>query len=463
MGKLLTKDKQFYRTFFSLMGLLVVQNLISYSVNLADNVMLGSYGQNELSGAAAVNQIQFVWQQIVVGLGEGLVVLSAQYWGKGETGPIKKLTGIALRIAVAGGLFLTVVTSVFPAQILGIFTKDPVIIACGTEYLSLMRFTYLIFAITNVLLSMLRSVETVKIAFFVSLSTLIINVGINYTLIFGNFGAPEMGIRGAAVGTLAARIAELVIVACYVAFGDKKLHVKWKEFLERDHQMLSSFLKISLPVVIIQGLFGVSQALQTAILGHLDTNAIAANSAAATLFQFLKIIAIGSASATSVVIGKTVGMGKLNKVKEYSRTLQVVFLAVGLLICIGLNILRVPILSFYSLNEESMKLASQIIIMLSFIAIGTSYQMPTIGGIIRGGGDTTFYLKLDLVSIWCIMYPLSFMAAFWWKLPTIIVVLFINSDQIFKCLPAFIKVNRYNWIRRLTVGENKTEKTAEIK
>lgn len=457
MSKLLTKDKQFYRTFFSLMGLLVVQNLISYSVNLADNVMLGSYGQNELSGAAAVNQIQFVWQQVVVGLGEGLVVLSAQYWGKGETGPIKKLAGIALRIAIVGGLILTAAASLFPEQILEIFTKDPAIIACGTEYLSLMRFTYLLFAITNVLLAMLRSVETVRIAFFVSLSTLIINVGINYMLIFGNFGAPEMGIRGAAVGTLAARAVELFIVACYVAFGDKKLHVKWKEFLRRDHQMLGSFLRISLPVVVIQGLFGVSQAMQTAILGHLDTNAIAANSAAATLFQFLKIIAIGSASATSVVIGKTIGMGKLDKVKEYSRTLQVVFLVVGLTICLGLNILRVPILSFYSLNEESLKLASQIIIMLSFIAIGTSYQMPTIGGIIRGGGDTTFYLKLDLISIWCIMYPLSFMAAFWWKLPTIVVVLFINSDQIFKCLPAFIKVNRYNWIRRLTGGEKEQE------
>ena len=135
MSKLLTKDKQFYRTFFSLMGLLVVQNLISYSVNLADNVMLGSYGQNELSGAAAVNQIQFVWQQVVVGLGEGLVVLSAQYWGKGETGPIKKLAGIALRIAIVGGLILTAAASLFPEQILEIFTKDPAIIACGTEFL----------------------------------------------------------------------------------------------------------------------------------------------------------------------------------------------------------------------------------------------------------------------------------------------------------------------------------------
>ncbi len=450
MSKILTRDRDFYRSFFSLMGLLVVQNLISYSVNLADNVMLGSFGQNELSGAATVNQIQFVWQQAVLGLGEGLVVLASQYWGKKDTEHIRIFAGIALRIAIMGGIILTAVTFFAPEMILRLFTGDEAIIACGLEYLSILRFTYLIFAITNVLLATLRSVETVKVAFYVSVSTLILNVGINYMLIFGNFGAPRMGIRGAAIGTLVARIVELCIVVIYLKFKDKKLALNIHILGYREHTMLQTFIKISMPVVAIQGLFGVSQALQTAILGHLDTNAIAANSAAATLFQFLKIIAIGSASAASVVIGKNVGSGNIGKVREYSRTLQVIFLGVGLIICVGLNLLRIPILSFYSLNDDAMRLTNQIVILLSFTAIGTSYQMPTIGGIIRGGGDTTFYLKLDLVSIWCIMYPLSFMAAFWWKLPTIAVVFFINSDQVFKCLPAFIKVKRFNWIRRLT-------------
>lgn len=453
MSKIFTRDRDFYRSFFSLMGLLVVQNLISYSVNLADNVMLGSFGQNELAGAATVNQIQFVWQQVILGLGEGLVVLASQYWGKKDTEHIRRFAGIALRVAIVGGILLTAVTSLFPEAILRMFTGDDAIIACGMEYLSILRFTYLIFAITNVLLATLRSVETVKVAFYVSISTLILNVGINYMLIFGNFGAPRMGIRGAAIGTLVARIAELCIVLFYLKFKDKKLAMDLRMLGYRERTMGQTFLKISMPVVVIQGLFGVSQALQTAILGHLDTNAIAANSAAATLFQFLKIIAIGSASATSVMIGKTVGSGNIGKVKEYSRTLQAIFLCVGLVICVGLNLLRIPILSFYSLNDDAMRLANQIVILLSFTAIGTAYQMPTIGGIIRGGGDTTFYLKLDLVSIWCIMYPLSFLAAFWWKLPTILVVLFINSDQVFKCLPAFIKVNRFNWIRRLTEGE----------
>lgn len=450
MSKILTKDKSFYKRFLSLMGLLVVQNLISYSVNLADNVMLGSFGQNELSGAATVNQIQFLWQQIVMGVGEGLVVLASQYWGKGDTEHIRKFSGIAIRLAIAGGIVLTVITSLAPEMVLGIFTDNKEIIKCGVEYLSILRFTYVIFAVTNVLLATLRSVETVKIAFYVSVSTLILNVGINYMLIFGNFGAPRMGIRGAAVGTLVARIVELCIVIIYLTFRDKKLSMKWNVLWGGSRSLNQTYLKISMPVIAIHGLFGVSMAVQTAILGHLDVNAIAANSAAGTLFQYLKIIATSSASASAVVIGKSVGSGNLDKVKEYSRTLQVIFLGVGLFICLGLNLLRVPMLSFYSLSEEAMQLANQIIILLSIVAIGTSYQMPTSCGIIRGGGDTGFQLKLDLICIWCIMYPLSFMAAFWWKLPTIVVVMFINSDQIYKCLPAFIKVNRFHWIRKLT-------------
>lgn len=450
MTGIMTKDKSFYRSFFALMGLLVAQNLISYSVNLADNIMLGSYGQNELSGAATVNQIQFLWQQIVMGVGEGLVVLASQYWGKEDTEHIRKISGIALWIAIAGGIILTFVTSLVPELVLGIFTNDEAIISCGVEYLSILRFTYLIFAVTNVLLATLRSVETVKIAFYVSVSTLILNVGINYVLIFGNFGAPRMGIRGAAIGTLIARIVELCIVIIYLSFFDKKLSIKLSILRFSESSLRKTFLKVSIPVIAIHGLFGISMAVQTAILGHLDANAIAANSAAGTLFQYLKIIATASASASSVIIAKTVGSGNVGKVKEYSRTLQIVFLGIGLIICAGLNLLRIPILSFYTLSEEAMHLANQILILLSFIAITCSYQMPVCSGIIRGGGDTKFQLKMDLVCIWCIMYPLSFMAAFWWKLPTIVVVLFINSDQIYKCIPAFIKVNTYNWIHRLT-------------
>lgn len=447
---LITKDKSFYKTFLPLMAMLILQNLISYSVNLADNVMLGSYSQTALSGAAAVNQIQFVLQQLTTGVGEGLVVLATQYWGKKETAPISRLLGIALCTGVFFGVLLTLAVSFFPLQVMYIFTDDAAICAEGMKYLSIMRFTYLVFIITNILVAALRSVETVKIAFAISISTFFLNIGINYTLIFGNFGAPEMGIVGAAIGTLVARCVELLIVVLYVIFGDKKLNLRIREMFRWNKDMVVDYFKISFPVLITQTLFGVSVSMQTAVLGHLTADAIAANSAATTFYQFLKIVVVGEASATSVVIGKTIGQGKVEKVREYAKTLQVFYIITGVLVAGILFACKDFLLSFYVLNDEAMKLARQIMLLLCVVYMGMSYQMPTATGIIRGGGDTKFVLWNDLICIWGIMYPLVFLAAFYWKLPVIAVVAFLNSDQVFKCIPVAIKVNRYRWMKKLT-------------
>ncbi len=447
---LITRDRSFYKSFLPLMSILILQNLISYSVNLADNVMLGSYNQTSLSGAAAVNQIQFVLQQLTTGIGEGLVVMASQHWGKRNTEPIGKLLGIALCMGAAVGILIAGAVSFFPVQVMSIFTEDAAIAAEGMRYLAIMRFTYPVYVLTYVLLAALRSVETVKIAFVVSLSTFFLNIGINYTLIYGNFGAPEMGIVGAAIGTLVARCMELVIVLVYVLGIDKKLKLCIRTMFQWSREMLRDYFRISFPVMLTQAIFGISVAMQTAVLGHLTSDAIAANSAATTFYQFLKIVVVGEANATSVVIGKTVGQGRLEKAKEYAKTLQIFYLVTGVAVSVLLYLGKDFLLSFYRLTPAAMELADQIMILLCFVFMGMSYQMPTATGIVRGGGDTKFVLWNDLICIWGIMYPLVFLGAFYWKLPVIVVVFLLNSDQIFKCLPVAIKVNRYRWMKKLT-------------
>ena len=202
----LIKEKSFYKTFAVLTASLALQNLLTYSVNLMDNVMLGAYSETALSGAAAVNQLQFIYQQILTAMGDGLVIFCSQYWGKKQLEPVKKIAATAMHtgLVFAAALFLAV--SLFPEQAVGLFTTDQAIIAEGVKYLSLIRFTYLFFAVTTILLATLRSVEIVKIAFYLSVSTLVINCCINYVLIYGKFGAPRLGVTGAAVGTLVARI-----------------------------------------------------------------------------------------------------------------------------------------------------------------------------------------------------------------------------------------------------------------
>ena len=436
--------------FFSIYIALMLQNVVTISVNLADNIMLGSYSETALSGAAAVNQIQFVFQQIIMALGDGLVIFCSQYWGKKQIKPMKRIAASATHIAIFIAVLLFGAVTFFSESAIRIFTEDKSIISEGMAYLDIIRFTYLLFAITQLLLAILRSTETVKIAFQLSILAFCVNCGINYILIFGNFGAPRMGIRGAAIGTLAARITELTVLLIYIVVREDNLHLQLKDYLRFNKVITKDYFGITWPMLIVQGLWGISTALQTVILGHMTASAIAANSVASTLFLLVKSAAVGAAATASIIIGKTIGEGNIEKVKETAKQLQKVFLKIGVLSGLVLFLLRNPVLSFYNLQPETKEMANTFLIILSVICVGMSYQMPVNNGIIRGGGNVGFTVKVDLISIWLIVLPLSFVMAFIVKASPVIVVCCLNADQIFKCVPAFIKVNYGNWIRELT-------------
>lgn len=446
----MVKDRAFYANFFKIYSALVLQNVITLSVNLADNLMLGAYSETSLAGVAAVNQIQFIYQQLLMALGDGLVIFCSQYWGKKQTGPMKKIAASAMHAALAVGVLLFVLVSLFPYRAVGMFTTDQAIIGEGVKYLGIIRFTYLFFAVTQLLLAALRSVEVVRIAMCLSVVTFFVNCGINYVLIYGRFGAPELGARGAAIGTLIARIIECTVLIVFVVKKEKRLNLKLKDYLQFDRVLCRDYFKITAPMLVVQGLWGLNTALQTVILGHMTAAAIAANSVASTLFMMVKSMAVGAASTASIIIGKTIGMGDIKVVKQYSIRLQKLFLGIGIVSGIILFFIRIPILNLYELSASTKEMANTFLLILSVVIVGMSYQMPTNNGIIRGGGNAMFVVKMDLVSIWMIVIPLSFLMAFVVKASPAVVVCCLNADQIFKCVPAFLESHYGNWIRKLT-------------
>lgn len=443
-------EKAFYGKFFSVYIALVLQNVVTLSVNLSDNIMLGSYSEISLSGAAAVNQIQFVFQQLIMALGDGMVILCSQYWGKRHIEPMKKIAAQAMQTAILTAVILFALVSIFPYQALHIFTGEKAIINEGVRYLSVIRFTYLFFAMTQILLAVLRSVEMVKIAFYLSIVTFCVNCGINFVLIYGRFGAPELGVTGAAIGTLAARIIEFLLLVFYITAKEKHLNLNITTFLKTDSVLRRDYIKITAPMVLVNGLWGVNTALQTVILGHMTAAAIAANSVASTIFLMVKSMAVGAASAASILIGKTIGEGDLARVRRYARTMQKMFVLIGIISGIILFMIRIPILELYDLTPSTKEMANTFLLILSVVIVGMSYQMPTNNGIIRGGGSALFVVKMDLISIWCIVLPLSFIMAFIIKASPAVVVCCLNADQIFKCIPAVVKSNYGKWIRELT-------------
>ena len=305
-----THDKNFYRNLFSMLVIVALQNVIAYSVNMADNIMLGAYRQEALSGAAVVNQVFFIVQQATIAIGDGLIVISSQYWGQHRTEPIRRVTGLVLRYTIAAGLGLILVCTFLGDSILRIFTSDPVILPQAHAYLSIVKYTFLLFMVTQVLLAALRSVETVKIAFVNSCVSLVLNILINSTLIYGRFGFPEMGVTGAAIGTITSRTVELLIVLVYLWKKDEKLKLFREPGLrEISPELKADYMKNARPILVGSLIWSISIPMQTAILGHLSSDAIAANSVATTFYQYMKVIIVAISSVSAVLMGKSIGTG----------------------------------------------------------------------------------------------------------------------------------------------------------
>jgi putative MATE family efflux protein len=448
--KLFVREKKFYKTFFPLLIVIVLQQLAALIVNLVDNLMLGRYTELALNGATLVNQIQFVLQQFAAGTGVGIVVLASQYWGKREIEPIRRIISLGLKCGMLAGILFFAVTAIAPAGVLGLLTNDQEVVAEGVKYLKIMCWTYLIFGVSNSLMYSLQSVETAFVGTVMSISTIIINACLNYCFIYGNFGAPEMGIVGAAIATLVSRIVELIIIVSYVLLIDKKLHMKLRHLLMFDFTYLRDYIKVSTPLVISGAMWGVAQAAQTAILGHISATTIAANSIATVVYNIFAVVGTSCTNAASVTIGKTIGENRLDRIKPYARTLQMIFLGIGLLSGILLFLLREPVIRFYTVSEETRQLALNFLLIQSVTIIGTCYEFPVASGIIAGGGDTKYPAIVENLFMWLFIIPSAALSAFVFKFPPTVTFCCLKADQILKCIPNGIRCNRYKWIRQLT-------------
>ena len=446
------KEKTFYKSFMILALSLALQNLLTYGVNMMDTLMLGRYSQNAMGGVSLCNQIQFLLQMLVVGAGEGAVVMGSQYWGRKKLEPIPHIIGVALRFGGALAVLLFILVFGWPNQILSLLSNDPAVIAEGAKYFSIIRYTYVIFTITNILVASLRSIGVVRIGYMISGSTLVINVCLNYLLIYGNLGFPEMGVRGAACATLIARCVELIIVIWFLKYRENVLNLNLRKLLHIDTSYVRDYMKVSLPVLINQALWGVAQMVQTGILGHLGGDVTAANAISVQVYQVLSVVCYGAASAAGIVVGRTIGEDNEKKLHPLVTTLQVLFISIGLCSGLAIFLLRGPILAAFggTLTENAYRLSRQFMLVLAITTVGTSYQMACDNGIIRGGGDTAFSAKMNLVSMWCIIVPFSVMAAFWWKCPPVAVFFLLKWDQLYKAIPVGIRLHSWKWVKKVT-------------
>ena len=361
--------KDLYKRVLLLAAPMALQNMITFSVGLADNLMVGSLGELALSGVYAANQLQSILHMLVTGLGASMVVLASQYWGKKDTKNTKNIIGIGLKFSIGAGLLFLLAALFFPAQIIRLFTNEPEVMVEGLKYLRIIRFTYVFFCVTQVLVAAMRCVERVRIGLVLSIVTFVINVSLNWILIFGRLGAPPLGIQGAAIATLIARMVELPIILFYVRSVDKQLEIRCRDLLGSKSTLVRDFFRYGFPVILGDIFWGINLAVQGGIIGRLGPTALASASIANVVFSMISVGVYGTAGASAVIVGQTVGAKDYALLKRYTRDLQILFLIVGVFSGLTLFLLSDSILLLYKVSEETLVMTKQFLTISSVMIV----------------------------------------------------------------------------------------------
>ncbi len=457
------KDKEFYKTIFKISLPSAFQALISFLVVIADNIMV-SYISNDASAQAAVSQINSVtafFTATILGFVGGSSVLISQYWGKKDTDTIKKIFSIIIVFCFCVSLIFLFAAVLFPENIISLLTKkeETAVINYAREYFSIICFSYIPFALTFSLIGMLRSVEVVKVTLYITISSLFTNIFLNYVLIFGKFGFPVLGVKGAAIATVITRVIEMIIVWIYTFKIQKKLPIHIKDLLSTKKYLIKDYIKYGLPVGITDMQWSLIGMLKASIIGKMGATLVAAANIAGSMMELGTMFTFALAGGACVVVGKTVGRGDYELVKKYSKTIQIMFFIIGLCMSAIIFLIHRPFISLYgsSKDPEVYNLSVKLIMIITVTIIGTSYHASCFIGINRGAGDSRFVAFVDMICGWFIVLPSMLLTAFVFHAPLEIVFFCTRIDQCFKWLIAFIRLRGDKWINNIT--RNKSGET----
>lgn len=443
------EKKNFYRSLFALVLPITIQNLLSSAVNFADVFMLGFVGQSSLSAVSLANQYQFILQGVFFGISSGITMLCSQYWGKKDLKSIQAIMGIALKIAVTFTAIVAVCTLVIPKQLMLVYTNDMELVEIGISYLKIIGISYFIMSFSQVYESTLRSVERAKTSTIITTVALLLNIVLNATFIFGLFGLPKLGVIGVAVATLIARSVEFILCLADLLAG-KIFKLDLKLMLSHHSLLFKDFLKYSLPALANDIIWTLAFTTYSIILGHISSDVVAANAVATNVRNLCTILCFGMSGGGSVLLGKTIGEGRMADAERDAKRLCHITLLVSILTALIILIIRPLILHIFDLSDTASKYLGLMMLINTYYIIGQAMNTLTIAGIFRAGGDSRFGLICDTTVMWVISVPLGLLSAFVFHLPPMAVYFILCLDEFWK-IPIVIRHYRSRkWLKDIT-------------
>ncbi len=443
------RNDPFYRHIFRLVLPIVIQNLLSAAVSSADVVMLNYVGQSSISAVSLASQYANVLFMVFYGLGTGATMLCAQYYGKGDMKAIQVVEGIAMRFSLGFAFLFAGAAFFFPEGMMRLFTNDGELIAIGASYLRFMSVSYLCWGITEVYLAVLRSIGRVTISTIMNVLAFSLNIVLNAVFIFGLFGAPKLGAMGVAIATSASRLIELA--ACFVVSAlSRDIKLDFRYLFSRNRLLFSDFVRLSLPALGNDILWSVAFSMYSVIMGHLGTDAVAANSFVVVVRNFGTILCFGMASAGGILLGNVIGENKLEEARADASKLMkltVITGAVG-----GLIVLAATpfVLKYATLTETAMHYLKYMLLINTYYVMGAAVNTTLIAGVFRAGGDSRFGFICDAIDMWCYAVPLGFLAAFALKLPVLWVYFLLCTDEFVKWPWVIRHYRSGKWLNNIT-------------
>ena len=440
----------FYRNVFALVVPMALQNLINVGVTAIDVVMLGKVGETALSGSSLAGQIQFIMMLLFFGITSGATVLTAQYWGKKDTRTIEKILGMGLSVSLVVAAAFTIAALVIPETLMQIYSSDVEVITEGARYLRIVGLSYLCIAVTQVYLNIMRSIERVLIATFVYFMSLVVNVVVNALLIFGLCGFPKLGIVGAAIGTLCARITETVMVLVYARTRNRDVRIRLYDMFHIDRVLLRDYMVYAMPVVLNELMWGLGSSANTAVIGHMGSAAVAANSVAQVARQLATVVVFGISNATAIYLGKTIGERQILHARAYAKRFVGLSLLLGT-IGGGIILLAAPVArANLELTEQAKQYMNFMFFVMSYFTIAQSVNTTMVVGVFRSGGDTRFGLIMDVSTMWGFSILIGAVAAFVLHASVPVVYVILMSDELIKIPICVYRYRTYKWLNNVT-------------
>lgn len=445
-----SEKRIFYRKLRGLVFPIAIQNVMTALVSASDAFMLGFVSQTSLSAVSLATQIQFVHNLFMLALTIGATTLAAQYWGKGDTDSVEEILAIVLKISMAVSVVFFIAAMFFSGFLMRIFTNDIRLIQAGIPYLRIVSVSYLFMGFSQIYLCIMKnSGRTAKSTIYGSVAV-VINIGFNVIFIFGLAGFPAMGIAGAALATTVSRALELLLTI-YENMHRSLVCVRLKYIRNSSKKLKKDFWHYTTPVLGNELVWGCGFTMFSVIMGHLGSDAVAANSVANILKNIIACVCNGIGIGAGIIVGNELGKGEMERATEYGNRLFKLAVFAGAVS--GLILLAVsPVLRIFtgSLSAQAHSYLKNMMYICTYYMIGKSVNATVIAGVFCAGGDTKFGLKCDAVTMWVILIPIGMITAFVLKLPIMVVYFIISMDEIIKLPAVYRHYKKYNWVRNLT-------------